>query len=126
MTAAGSFIATSAARAVLAPSSTVSRSTSQSGYDNATASSSGSGNGRGRRVSARRLAFTKPRARGERAPTASTVDATAACGGVSWSSWYAPSRNAARTGGIEAVQRSLDHVPEQVVETTLRSARCRR
>ena len=45
----------------------VSRSTSQSGYESATASSSGSGHGRARRVSARRLAFTKPRARGERA-----------------------------------------------------------
>ncbi len=83
MTAAGSFIATSAARATPAPSSALRRSTNQSGYDRATASLSGSGYGCGSRVSARRLAFTKPRARGERAPTASTVDATAACGGVS-------------------------------------------
>ena len=121
VTAAGSFIATSASRPRSRPSSWVRRSTNQSGYESATASSAGSGNGFGRRVSPRRLAFTNPRARGD--ARTDRVDGRRDRG-VRRRVVQELVRAEAQRGAhrrVEAVERTLHHVPEQVVEPALRA-----
>ena len=84
---AGSFIAASARRASRSPSVVGEPGDEPVGVRERDRGSSGSGKGGPRRESERRLAFTKPLARGERAPMASTVSPTAACGFMPARSW---------------------------------------
>ena len=103
----GSFCARISARACSGPSVSHQSSATQSGYECLSAAAAGvssgkaSSNGVMPSESLRITAFVNGTARSSRAErTSSTVSLTAACGGTSVKpSWYAPSRNAARTGG---------------------------
>ena len=77
------------------------------------------------RASARSTPFDEARGRARR--RRSTVSPTAACAGTPSTSWNAPSRSAARTGGSSDVDRSRSSTRrEQEVERALHADACRR
>ena len=120
VTAGGSLSRSSVACAASAPSSSTKVCTIQSGWDvrtpiAATSSPAGSGHGGPSRATDRSTPLAKPRARSVTTPT---VSPTAACGETPANSWYAPTRNAARTRG-RATRADATTPREEMVEGAL-------